>query len=139
MLTGVYHKTSMFNNSIHPRCPTLAETLRRNGYETRMSGKWHLAGDPYHIYPVDRGFQQFYGILGGAASFFAPHSLSRNKVNVETEAVDDPNSYFTDAISQEAEKMIADVDPQKPIFLYVAYTAAHWPLHARESDFRKFH
>ncbi len=138
MLTGVYHKTSMFKNSIHPRCPTLAETLRENGYQTRMSGKWHLAGKPYHIYPVDRGFDQFYGILGGAASFFAPHSLSRNRSNVEAEAKTDPDYYFTDAISQEAERMIRGTDRDKPMFLYVAYTAAHWPLHARDEDIQAY-
>ena len=59
MLTGVNHKTSMCDNAIHPRCVTLAEALREGGYQTRMSGKWHLAGKPYHIFPNDRGFDDF--------------------------------------------------------------------------------
>jgi arylsulfatase len=138
MLTGVYHKTSMVNNSLHPHCPTLAEALRRNGYQTLMSGKWHLAGKPYHVFPVDRGFDRFYGILGGAASFFAPAHLSRNRRNVETEARDDPDYYFTHAISHEAEQMIRDAETEKPLFLYVAYTAAHWPLHAPEEDVKAY-
>jgi len=138
MLTGVYHKTSMVNNSLHPHCPTLAEALRRNGYQTAMSGKWHLAGKPYHIFPVDRGFDQFYGILGGAASFFAPAHLSRNRKNVESEAREDPDYYFTHAISHEAEQMIRRAATTKPLFLYVAYTAAHWPLHATEEDIKAY-
>lgn len=139
MLTGVYHKSSMFKNSVHPHCVTLPEALHRNGYQTRMSGKWHLAGKPYHIYPVDRGFEEFYGMLGGAASFFAPAFLCRNKTNVESEAHDDPNYYFTDAISSEAGRMVREADPKKPMFLYVAYNAAHWPLHAPEKDIAAYH
>ncbi len=134
MLTGVYHKTSMVKNALHPRCVTLAEAVRANGYQTRMSGKWHLAGKPYHVYPNDRGFDEFYGILGGAASFFAPSFLCRNKTNVDTEAHDDPDYYFTDAVSHEASRMIREAAADRPLFLSVAYTSAHWPLHAPEKD-----
>jgi arylsulfatase len=138
LLTGVYHKSSMVNGALHPRCVTLAEALRPSGYQTFMSGKWHLAGKPYHVYPVDRGFNEFYGILGGAASFFAPANLSRNRTNIEIEANNDPNYYFTHAISNEAEQMIRDADQDKPMFLYVAYTAAHWPLHAPAEDIESY-
>ena len=98
LLTGVYHKTSMVNSTLHARCVTVPEVLRQRQFQTRMSGKWHLAGKKSNIFPLDRGFDEFYGILGGAASFFAPHSLSRNRANVEKEAHDDPNYYFTDEI-----------------------------------------
>ncbi len=134
MLTGIYHKTSMFENSIHPRCVTLAEALAGKGYQTRMSGKWHLAGKPYHIFPNDRGFDEFYGILGGAASYYAPAFLSRNRTNVESEAHDDPDYYLTDAISAEASRMIHSAAAEQPLFLSVAYTAAHWPLHAKQQE-----
>ena len=134
MLTGIYHKTSMVESTIHPRCATLAEALRANGYQTCLSGKWHLAGKKSQVFPNDRGFNEFYGILGGASSFYAPYSLSRNRKNVEAEANNDPDYYFTHAISKEAVRMIEDTDANKPIFLYVAYTAAHWPLHALEED-----
>jgi arylsulfatase A-like enzyme len=134
MLTGIYHKTSMVDNAIHPRCVTLAEALRASGYQTRMSGKWHLAGRPYHVFPNDRGFDEFYGILGGAASFFAPAFLCRNRANVEAEAQDDPDYYFTDAISNESTRMVRTADASRPLLLSVAYTAAHWPLHAKEKD-----
>ncbi len=138
LLTGVYHKTSMVNSALHERCETLPEALRRSGYQTRMSGKWHLDGKPYHVYPVDRGYDEFYGILGGASSFFAPAHLTRNRKNVEQEAVDNPDYYFTDAISDEAVRMIREAKVDKPLYLSVAYTAAHWPLHAREKDIAEY-
>ena len=139
LLTGCYHRTSLYNGNLHPRCVTLPEALRSNGYSTLMSGKWHLAGKSAKkpIYPNDRGFDSFYGILGGAASFFAPHSLSRNRVNVENEYLA-KDYYFTRAMSREAVKHIDSVDSGKPLFLYLTYTAAHWPLHAPEADIAKY-
>jgi arylsulfatase A-like enzyme len=134
LLTGIYHRTSMADKGLHPRCVTLPEVLKQRGYQTRMSGKWHLAGKKDATYPMDRGFQNFYGILGGAASFFAPHSLSRNRQNVEHEAHNDPDYYLTNAISDEAVHMLEATNADDPVFLYVAYTAAHWPLHAPEND-----
>lgn len=134
MLTGVYHKSSMFENGVHPRCVTIPEALQQNGYQTKMSGKWHLAGRPYHVFPVDRRYDEFYGILGGASSFYAPAFLTRNRTNVESEASEDPNYYITDAISAEADRMIRETDADAPLLLSIAYTAAHWPLHAPEND-----
>ena len=139
MLTGVYHKTSMINGSLHPHCHTLPERLRPDGYRTAMSGKWHLAGKPYRTFPNDRGFDDFYGILGGAASFYAPAYLHRNRKNVEDEADNAPDYYITDAISSEATRMIRATPADKPLFLYVAYTAAHWPLHAKPADIEPYH
>lgn len=138
LLTGIYHRTSMVDSGLHPRCVTLPEVLKQQGYQTRMSGKWHLAGKKNSTYPMDRGFQDFYGILGGAASFFAPHSLSRNRQNVEHEANDNPDYYFTNAISDEAIRMVNAANAADPMFLYVAYTAAHWPLHAPEKDIAEY-
>ena len=138
LLTGIYHRTSMVNSGLHPRCVTLPEVLKQQGYQTRMSGKWHLAGRKNSTYPMDRGFQNFYGILGGSASFFAPYSLSRNRQNVEHEADDNPDYYFTNAISDEAVRMVNEAKPDDPMFLYVAYTAAHWPLHAPEKDIAEY-
>ncbi len=138
LLTGIYHKTSMINNSIHPKCVTLPEALLASGYQTRMSGKWHLAGKPYRIFPNDRGYEEFYGILGGASSFFAPAFLTRNRKNVETEAYQDPEYYLTDAISREAARMIRAAHDKQPLFLSVAYTAAHWPLHAKQADIKEY-
>ena len=130
LLTSVYHKTSLSRGTLHRRCATLPAVLRDHGYQTRMSGKWHLAGNNNSVFPVDRGFEHFYGILGGAASFFAPHNLSRDRENIEHEYRDDPDYYLTYAISDNAVGYIDEANGDKPLFLYVAYTAAHWPLHA---------
>lgn len=138
LLTGIYHRTSMVDKGLHPRCVTLPEVLKQRGYQTRMSGKWHLAGRKDATYPMDRGFQHFYGILGGASSFFAPHSLSRNRRNVEHEANGNPDYYFTNAISDEAVRMVEAANSDDPMFLYVAYTAAHWPLHAPAQDIAEY-
>tara|TARA_R110002049_G_scaffold27321_3_gene94450 strand:+ start:103142 stop:104782 length:1641 start_codon:yes stop_codon:yes gene_type:complete len=134
MLTGVYHRTSMFEGSIHPRCVTMPEVLGDHGYQTLMSGKWHLAGKQYRIYPGDRGFDQFYGFLGGAVSFYWPAYLTRNRTDVQQEAIKDPDYYITDAITDEGIRMLRESDAGKPLFMYVAYNAAHWPLHARDED-----
>ncbi len=139
LLTGVYHRTSLKDGHLHPRCPTLPEALRSAGYTTLMSGKWHLAGkNGKTVYPNDRGFDNFYGILGGAASFFAPFSLSRNRKNVEQEFRDDPEYYFTRAIAGNALAFLKQVPKDKPLFLYLPFTAAHWPLHAPEKDVAKY-
>ncbi len=135
LLTGIYHKTSLKAGTIHPRCLTLSEALRGDGYQTRMSGKWHLAGNS--VYPLDRGFEHFYGILGGAASFFAPHSLSRDRQNIEYEA-QHPNYSFPHAVTDNAISFVETADRDKPLFLYVAYTAAHWPLHAMPEDIARY-
>ncbi len=138
MLTGIYHRTSMLDSAIHPRCRALPEVLQSSGYQTLMSGKWHLAGKKENVYPNDRGFDSWYGILGGAASFFAPHGLCRDRRNVESEYAD-PDYYLTHAISDEAVNYIRSSDTDRPLFLYVAYTAAHWPLHALPEDVAAYH
>ena len=139
LLTSIYHKTSLFNSTLHPRCVALPEVLAANGYRTMICGKWHLAGKNNTVYPNDRGFNDFYGILGGAASFYAPYSLSRNRQNVESEANEDPGYYFTNAISSEAVTLIRESRPEQPLFLNLAYTAAHWPLHAPPGEVAKYH
>ena len=139
LLTGIYHRTSLKDSSLHPRCLTLPEALRTTGYATLMAGKWHLAGKGGKtVYPTDRGFDHFYGILGGAASFFAPYSLSRNRKNVENEYRANPDYYFTNAIADNALAFLKRVPEDKPLFLYLPFTAAHWPLHAPEEDIEKY-
>lgn len=134
LLTSVYHKASLKSGALHPRCVTLPASLRAAGYQTLMSGKWHLAGTQNRFFPSDAGFDRFYGILGGAASFFAPATLTRDRQNIEHEYREDPDYYFTDAITENARQFVTAADTDRPLFLYLAYTAAHWPLHAREND-----
>ena len=130
-------------------CVTIAEALRVGGYQTLMSGKWHVGGgyspndpsswrpgDPTHPIPVQRGFDRHYGMLGGAGSFFNPPYMIQDDVLIETEGDD---YYITDAISDNAAAMIDDAaGREQPFFLYVGYTAPHWPLHALPEDIAKY-
>ena len=136
MLTGSYHKASLQNKGIHPAAVTLPELLKTKGYKTFLTGKWHLESKRFPS-PLDRGFDHFYGTPGGAASFFAPYNLTRDR-KIINEEYDDPDYYFTDAISDNAAKWIKETDKDTPVFINVAYTAAHWPLHAFDEDIEKY-
>ncbi len=128
---------------------TIAEVLQSAGYATYAAGKWHVTpfagrGADKHNWPLQRGFQRYYGIIGGAANYFDPATLVRD--NMPVTASEDPqykpeHYYLTDAISDHAVRFIGEHVKQKaqqPFFLYVAYTAAHWPLHAPESEIAKY-
>jgi arylsulfatase len=122
---------------------TLPEILRANGYATYMVGKWHLAKDsdqsdagPRHSWPLQRGFDQFYGFLDGFTNLHQPHRLVRDNSPVEVDTYP-PDYYFTDDITDEAIAMIRAgraSAPERPFFLYVAHGAVHAPLHAKPED-----
>jgi len=107
-----------------------------------MSGKWHVtrhAGPdaPKHSWPRQRGFDRYYGIITGAADYFAPKTLTR-----ENNPADIPDDYYiTDAISDQAAEYITRHHASQadtPLFAYVAYTAPHWPLHALPEDIERY-
>lgn len=151
LLTGLHpHQTGLgvltedqrprgYAGTLNDRCATMAELLGSAGWSTYMSGKWHLCGEmtePNAAWPTRRGFDRFYGTLAGAGSYFDPFTLTRDETNVEHEA-QDPDFFYTDAISAEAAGFVEDhasTKPDEPFFMYVAYTAPHWPLHATEED-----
>lgn len=149
LLTGMHpHQTGIgvltgddspagYSGNLQPDVPTIAETLSKCGYRTAAVGKWHLAADvrtPNGSWPTRRGFDSFYGTLTGCGSYYAPPTLVRDEDNIEHETHDE-NFFYTDAISDAAVRNIEDsTDAEDPLFLYVAYTAPHWPLHAPEAD-----
>ena len=155
LLTGLHpHQTGIgvltnddrprgYPGTINERCVTIAEVLKAAGYATCLSGKWHLASEmhkPNDAWPTRRGFDRFFGTLTGCGSFFQPGTLTRGEVNVEDEARD-TDFYYTDAITAEAVAFVRDRnsgDARQPFFLYVAYTAPHWPLHARDEDIARY-
>ncbi len=122
---------------------TIAEALKTGGYKTYMAGKWHVTHDiapdgDKHNWPCQRGFDDYYGILCGAANYYNPQTLTRNNSPVEVEGED---YFLTDAISEHAVRQIrehAADSSDAPFFQYVAYTAPHWPLHAHEEDIAKY-
>jgi len=128
---------------------TIAEVLHSAGYATYMCGKWHVttrerAGDQPYNWPCQRGFDRFYGTITGAGSFYDPVTLTRDNTMITPE--NDPEYrpkrfYYMDAISDIAVGFIADhfeKHEQQPFFLYVAYTAAHWPMHAPEEAIAEY-
>jgi arylsulfatase A-like enzyme len=131
----------------------ISKALQNSGYYTGAIGKWHL-GEQSSYQPNSRGFDEFYGFLGGGHKFFPneyqPHyekvkasgvkrfndyitPLMRNDEEVkETE-------YLTDAFTREAVDFVARAgEKQQPFFLYLAYNAPHVPLEAKEEDLALF-
>ena len=138
-----------WQGNLSHRAVTIAEVLRSAGYATYMCGKWHVtacehAGDPQDNWPLQRGFERFYGTITGAGSFYDPVTLTRDNRMITPD--NDPEYrpkrfYYTDAISDNAVRFIADHAVRRggtPFFLYVAYTAAHWPMHAPEESIAKY-
>jgi len=132
-----------YPGNLNDRCVTIAEALQPVGYRSYVSGKWHMAGDihnPTDAWPTRRGFDKFFGTLEGAGSFFRTRTLTRDEINVEDETLD-PDFYYTDAISDNAVGFVRghrEEHAEDPFFMYVAYTAPHWPLHALEEDVKKY-
>lgn len=120
---------------------TIAEVLKEAGYATLMTGKWHLGYFGTEKWPLQRGFDKFYGIIAGASNFFnpvAPRGLTLGNESVLPEGED---YYTTDAFTDYAISFMEETKREnsaKPFFLYLAYTAPHWPLHAPQEDIEKY-
>ncbi len=145
LLTGLYphqvgmgHSTTDFRQpgyrgNLSRECATLAELLGQGGYQTMMVGKWHLTphiapAGPKHTWPVERGFERFYGTIHGAGSYFAPITLCRGSQFLDEK---DPDFYYTERIAHHAGMFLEQAARgNNPFFLYVAFTAPHFPLHA---------
>ena len=152
LLTGLYaHQTGLgymtgsdyglpgYRADLNEHCVTIAQLLNQGGYQTFMSGKWHvtrsiLEDGKRENWPLQRGFDRFYGTLIAAGSFWDPITLMRDNEFIKP----DGDYYYTEAISENAVEFIEESDPDKPFFLYVAYTAPHWPIHAREEVISKY-
>ncbi|WP_165066306.1 arylsulfatase [Paludisphaera rhizosphaerae] len=161
LLTGLYpHQAGIghmmedrgvegYRGVLNRNAVTIAEVLRPAGYRTYMLGKWHVTrftgpnGDR-STWPLGRGFDKYYGTIAGAANYFDPGNLCRQDklITIENDPEYKPESYyFTDAISDNAVKYIAEhqkESPEKPFFMYVAYTAAHWPMQAPDAVVAKY-
>ena len=115
---------------------TLADRLKTAGYSTGMVGKWHL-GDEKKFHPLNRGFQEFFGFLGGARSYFPlPNPAPSTAMLRGFEPVKE-EQYTTDAFGREAVAYI-DRHQKEPFFLYLAFNAVHGPMHAAERYAERF-
>lgn len=135
LLTGRYQ----IRGFSEPNNVTIPEALSAAEYHSCMSGKWHCTDDPgARSTPMDRGFDRFFGTPIGCGSFFAPLKLTRDGNPAEREWQENKDFYYTDAISNNAVRYIEQTPDNQSLFLYVAYTAAHWPLHAWPEDIAKY-
>lgn len=114
---------------------TMGDLLRAQNYKTFMVGKWHL-GENKKYHPLHRGFDEFYGFLGGSRSYWPlenpieGHKIYQNKeVLEEAQAV----SYLTDDFTQASIDFI-ERNSDQPFFIYLSYNAVHTPMHAKEED-----
>src|SRR5256714_664350 len=161
LLTGLYpHQAGIghmmedkgldgYRGDLNRRCVTIAEVLRPGSYGTYAVGKWHVtkATQPEgnkDNWPLQRGFDRFYGTITGAGNFYDPGTLTRDNKMISPFADAEYKSeryYYTDAISDHAIRYIGEhsrSSVDKPLLLYVTYTAAHWPMHALEEDIAKY-
>jgi arylsulfatase len=138
-----------YTGDLLPSCVTIAEALKPVGYATYGLGKWHVTkhltdSDKRDNWPTRRGFDRYYGILTGATNFFEPATLIRDETPISpmNDAEYKPDEYyFTTAISDHAVRYLkehAQSNADKPFFMYVAYTAAHWPMQALPKDIAKY-
>jgi arylsulfatase len=163
LLTGLYpHQAGVghmmedrghdgYRGDLNRNAVTMAEVLKPAGYATYAVGKWHVTPGQNaeklaqkHNWPLQRGFERFYGTIHGAGSFWDPSSLVRDNqlITAFNDAEYQPETfYYTDALSDQAVRFISEHKPRsgdKPFFMYLTYTAAHWPMHALERDIAKY-
>ncbi|MHC4178625.1 MAG: arylsulfatase [Planctomycetota bacterium] len=130
LLTGLYHPE--VGVGALRDCMTLGEAMRRAGYFTIMTGKWHLGSQP-----VDRGFDRYFGHLSGATNFFTGDKTFR--LGGEPFQVPTTGFYTTDAMTDYAVRFLDEAaDQTRPFLLYVAYNAPHYPLQAPKEEVEKY-
>ena len=145
LLTGLYSQQCRVHNGpvVMGNCATIAEVLGAAGYRTLMAGKWHSAE-----LPTDRGFERYYGLADGCCNYYNPgeqredearpaHKTYPRRWSIDGEVFKpftpkDPDFYTTDAFTDNALGYLDEYkDDENPFLLYLAYTAPHYPLHAR--------
>ena len=136
-----------YGGEISLAAPTMAELLRAGGYSTLAAGKWHntydrnnLPGGDTRSWPIQRGFDQFYGFMGAETSYFQPDNMMEG--NHPANVVSYPEGYFApDDYTQRAVEWLtqhATSSPDKPFFLYLAFQTPHGPLHAKQADLQRY-
>ncbi len=128
-----------YQGYLNEYCVTMAQVLRKADYHTLMTGKWHLGYHRKECWPLQRGFDRYFGIIAGASDYFKPTGL--RGLTYMNEPVEAPEGFyvtdgFTDYACRFIEEAVAENDD--PFFLYLAYNAPHWPLEAKSEDLAKY-
>ena len=157
LLTGQYaHHTGMgwmtasnlgtpgYTGDLNAQCVTIAQVLHQADYACYMTGKWHVTYDgfmkpegPKHNWPLQRGFDKYYGDLAGGRNYYTPETLTSGNEMLKAPA----NFYLTTAITDSSVSIINQhfkMHKEKPFFFYVAYYAPHRPLQALQKDIAKY-
>lgn len=157
LLTGLYaHNTGLgwmtvsnlgepgYTGDMNDKSITIAQALKKADYATYMTGKLHIMYDdfmkpdgPKHNWPLQRGFNRFYGHLSGGGGYYNPATLTYNNVRVDVPK----DFYLTTAVTDSTISFLEDHFARKseqPFFFYVAYYAPHRPLHALQKDIAKY-
>jgi arylsulfatase len=152
LMTGLYphqagvgemnHQTAApgYRGYPQPNTVTIAEVLKAAGYHTSMVGKWHLSAGPRTPRPTDRGFDEFYGMIGGFNSCFQEDPFyTRLPAGRKKRHYARDQFYSSDAFGDYAIDFIALARKQKkPFFQYLAFNAPHFPLHAKPADIQRY-
>jgi arylsulfatase A-like enzyme len=143
-----------YQGHLNQHCVTLADIAKSAGYATFMTGKWHLAGSDQADWPLQRGFDRYWGCINGAANHFTPVPprimYSGNEPDLHPQSTTDRRFYTTDAFTDHAIGFLREhcqpaapppatpAPPPSPFFLYLAFTAPHWPIQAHDEDIAKY-
>src|SRR5688500_2427594 len=123
------------NAGLSPGETTIADRLKATGYRTALFGKWHL-GSAERLHPLARGFDEFYGFLGGDHSYFEAGSNGMNPLLDGRRPVE-ATGYLTDVLTDRAVDFIKR-EKARPFFLYLAYNAVHTPMQAPDKYLSRF-
>lgn len=152
LLTGLYaqqagigHMTADFGfdgyrGELSNQAVTLAEVLKTAGYTTMMTGKWHVTANTSDTsdvssWPLQRGFDKFYGTLPGHGSFWDPAGLYYGNTPIKAAG----DFYYTEVLADSAISFMEKAtNIHDPFFLYLSFTAPHYPIHAREKFIKKY-
>jgi len=136
-----------YSHELRDNAVTISETFRDAGWATFMLGKWHLTkeahlsdGAPKASWPLQRGFDRYYGILEAFTNFHHPHRLFADNHHIDVERYPD-GYYFTDDLTDQAIRMVDELrtsHPRRPFFMYFAHGAVHAPLQAPAADIERF-
>ncbi len=155
LLTGLYsHQAGIgqmvddkklpgYRGFLNDRCVTLGEALHAAGYFTAVSGKWHVGHSDESMWPLQRGFDRFYGTTEGGGFYFkvkAGRTIREGNELLYSQDKQPPAGWYTtDAWTDNGIKFVNEaLDEKKPFFLYLAHNAPHFPLQAPEAEVAKY-